>query len=103
MLFSFRPLINMLTGITESISTLIDNIFTDNLCDAHMSGIFDTDFSDHFPVFSILSSKAPAKDNNKLIISRKITPLGKLLLLMMLLTLNGWMSFKLIIQILHMT
>ena len=35
MSFSFRPLINMSTRITESTSTLIDNIFTNNFNDAH--------------------------------------------------------------------
>ena len=64
----------MSTRITESTSTLIDNIFTNNFNDAHISGIFYTDISDYFPVFSILSSKAPAKDKNKLATFRKITP-----------------------------
>ena len=40
MSFSFRPLINMPTRITELTSTLIDNVFTNNHCDAHISGIF---------------------------------------------------------------
>ena len=40
---------------------------------------FYTDISDHFPVFSILSFKAPTKDNNKLIMSRKITPSGQVI------------------------
>ena len=75
--FSFRPLINIPTRITESTSTLIDNIFTNNFKDAHISGIFYTDISDHFPVFSILSSKAPAKDKNKLTTFRKITLSGQ--------------------------
>ena len=77
MLLSFRTLINTPTGITESTSTLIDNIFTNNFNDAHISGIFYTDISDHFPVFSILSSKAPAKDNNELTTFRKIIPSGQ--------------------------
>ena len=63
--------------ITESSSTLIDNIFTNNFNDAHISGIFYTDISDHFTVFSILSFKAHAKDNNKLVMFRKITPSGQ--------------------------
>ena len=53
---------------------LIDNIFTNNLNDAQISGIFYTDISDNFPVFSILSSKALAKEKNKLTTFRKITP-----------------------------
>ena len=63
--------------ITESTSTLIDNIFTNNFNDAHISGIFYTDISDHFPVFSILSSKAPAQYKNKLTTFRKITASGQ--------------------------
>ena len=76
MSFSFKPLINMPTRITESNSTLIDNIFTNNFNDAHSSGVFYTDISDHFPVFSIFSSKAPAKDKNKLTFIN-ITPSGQ--------------------------
>ena len=79
----------MQTRITESTSTLIDNIFTNNFNHAHISGILYTDISGHFPVFSILSSKAPAKDKNKLTTFRKITPSSELLLKMILLTLTG--------------
>ena len=75
MSFSFRPQINMTTRITESTSILIDNIFTNNFNDAHISRIFYTEISDNFPVFSILSSKAPAKDKNKLTTLRKINSL----------------------------
>ena len=74
MSFSFMPLISMPIRITESTSTLIDNIFTNNFNDAHNSGIFYTDICNNFPVFAIFSSKAPANDNNKLITFIKITP-----------------------------
>ena len=67
----------MPTRITETTSTLINNIFTNNFNDAHISGIFITDISDHFPAFFIHSSKAPAKDKNKLTTFRKITPSGQ--------------------------
>jgi hypothetical protein len=53
--FSFRPLINMPTRITENTSTLIDNIFANELLLDHFSGILYTDISDHLPVFTMLS------------------------------------------------
>ena len=77
MSFSFRPLINMPTRNTESTSTLIDNIFKNNFNDAHISGICYTDISDHILVFFILSSRAPAKDENKLTTFGKVTPSGQ--------------------------
>ena len=93
----------MPTRIIESTSTLIENIFKNNFNHAYISGIFYIDISDHFPAFSILSSKAPAKDKNKHTTFRKITHSGQVTLKMILLTFNGWMSCKLITQILHMT
>ena len=50
---SFVPLINRPTRITEFSSTIIDNIFCNNL-DVYreqIPGILYTDLSDHFPVF----------------------------------------------------
>ena len=41
------------------------------------SQVFYTDISNHFPVFSILSSKAPAKDKNIQTTFRKIIPSGQ--------------------------
>ena len=77
MSFSFRPLTNMPTRIIESTSTLIDNVFTNNFNDVHISGIFCTEIVDNLRVFSILSSKAHAKDKNKDTTFRKITPSGQ--------------------------
>ena len=56
--FSFRPLINMPTRITETSCMLIDNIFTNDLSNENFSGILYSDISDHLPVFTLLSSKA---------------------------------------------
>ena len=53
--FTFLPLINRPTRITQYSATLIDNIFTNNLChdDLCFQGILVSDVSDHFPVFHI--------------------------------------------------
>ena len=66
--------------ITESTSTIMDNIFKNNLNDAHISGIFLHIHLWSLTVFSILSSKASAKDNNKLTTFRKITSSGQVTL-----------------------
>ena len=49
--FSFRPLLNMPTRITETSGTLIDNIFPNDLSNEHFCGILYSDISDHLPVF----------------------------------------------------
>ena len=51
---SFLPLITKPTRVTETSSTLIDNIFTNasNATDHH-TGIFYSDLSDHFPIYAI--------------------------------------------------
>ena len=53
--FTFLPLINRPTRIMQCSATLIDNIFTNNLChdDLCFQGILVSDVSDHFPVFHI--------------------------------------------------
>ena len=53
--YSYSPLINRPTRITETTATIIDNIFTNNhstLVDS-CHGILITDISDHFPIFHI--------------------------------------------------
>ena len=74
--FSFLPVITKPTRITETSSTLIDNIFTNDLdISNHSSGILCTDISDHFPVFtlnntctgsSLSSTPASTRENVKL-------------------------------------
>ncbi|ESN92085.1 hypothetical protein HELRODRAFT_184519, partial [Helobdella robusta] len=53
--FNFYPLISKPTRVSQSSSSLIDNIFTNNLS-VHSSGILLHDFSDHFPIFTTSSS-----------------------------------------------
>jgi hypothetical protein len=51
---SLFPLINRPTRICNESSTLIDNIFSNNIFnDTLCNGLFFTDITDHFPVFSI--------------------------------------------------
>lgn len=50
---AFLPLINKSTRISSTRSSLIDNIFSNSLDLEHMSGVIQTDISDHFPVFTI--------------------------------------------------
>ena len=56
----FYPLITALTRITVTTSSLIDNIFT-NTSEPHNNGIVVSDFSDHFPIYTITNN------SNKLI------------------------------------
>ena len=52
--FRFFPLITRPTRITSYTTTLIDNIFTNNLDNCIFSGLFFTDISDHLPIFCLL-------------------------------------------------
>lgn len=52
--YSFFPLINRPTRTTDQTSTLIDNIFTNDILHNNLlNGILLTDISDHFPVFTV--------------------------------------------------
>ena len=55
----FQPLILQPTRVTDSTSTLIDNIFSNDLSCRVTSGNILIQISDHFPQFSILSNSAP--------------------------------------------
>ena len=49
------PLITRPTRVTANQATLIDNIFTNNMCNSGtiIQGIFVTDITDHYPIFHI--------------------------------------------------
>ena len=49
----FIPKITLPTRISETSATLIDNIFTNNIDRAHVSGILSRKFSDHQMIFSL--------------------------------------------------
>ena len=57
---SLYPLITKPTRITANSSTLIDNVFTSELCVPIKSGILISDLTDHLPVFCLIGC------NNKL-------------------------------------
>ena len=64
--FYLFPLIIKPTRITEFSATLIDNIFTNNInTRKSLSGLFLTDISDHFPIFTILEIKDDTQKHNK--------------------------------------
>ena len=50
----FHPLISLRSRITPSSATLIDNIFTNNICVPMSSGLLVTSISDHLPVFALI-------------------------------------------------
>jgi hypothetical protein len=55
-LYSYNvfPLINKPTRINNVSATLIDNIYCNNTHQEFLNGIFYTDITDHFPIFSII-------------------------------------------------
>ena len=65
--YSFVPVINKPTRISNKSATLIDNIFVNDIDAAHFfHGILFTDISDHFPLFYIDSSSKLNKNQRKL-------------------------------------
>ena len=58
---SFVPLIDKPTRVTETSSSLIDNILTNNYGSNVLSGLFYNDITDHFPVFQITHFKFHAQ------------------------------------------
>ena len=72
--FLFRPLIHVPTRITNSSSTLIDNIFTNSLSFRECPGVFITDISDHLPIFAILDHQLTPSNKPKFISYRCKSP-----------------------------
>ena len=70
---SFIPLITLPTRIKHQSATLIDHIFTNNICQKYYAGIIINSLSDHFPVFYIEENKQP-KQQLPDKITRKINP-----------------------------
>ena len=70
---SFFPLITKPTRITQHTSTLIDNIFTNDLDQVQSSsnGLIFTDISDHLPIFHIASVSLKKCKSNMKISQRK--------------------------------
>ena len=59
-----QPLILQPTRVTDSTSTLIDNIFSNDVSSKVTSGNILIQISDHFPQFSILKNSAPDFTNS---------------------------------------
>ena len=60
--FGIFPLINKPTRVTDNSTTLIDNIFSNEVLNENMiNGIFYTKITDHFPIFSINCNKVIEK------------------------------------------
>ena len=57
-LFSFglHPLITRPTRITHNIKTLIDNIFTTDLCSHKQSGLIINDIGDRLPIYVMIDT-----------------------------------------------
>ena len=53
----FQPLISKPTRITPHTSSIIDNIFTNDICTEISSGLILSSISDHFPIFVKVSKK----------------------------------------------
>ena len=64
-LFSFGmiPLIKKPSRITSYSSTLIDNIFTNQMNQKIESGLLISDVTDHLPIFCIVSNNNTNNDN----------------------------------------
>ena len=75
--FSFRPLIDRPTRITPSSSTLIDNIFCNDLLSDISSGLFYTSISDHLPIFALLPGQHQDEAVPKTYTTTEYTPANK--------------------------
>ena len=51
------PVVNKPTRITEHSSTLIDNIFLNEVVNSNTSGVLIADVSDHLPIFTIINGE----------------------------------------------
>ena len=67
---SFVPLITRPTRITSNKATLTDNIFTNDIDNCAVSGLFVTDISDHLPIFCLSSKSQSNQTMNKYITFR---------------------------------
>ena len=65
------PLINKPTRFALGSASLIDNIFTNDVQNNHLSGLIFNDVSDHLPVFSIKRCILERQPNSKFINIRK--------------------------------
>ena len=55
--YNFFPTITKPTRVTSHSATLIDHIWSNNLPNLEISGIFYSSISDHFPIFNVFTAK----------------------------------------------
>lgn len=74
LLFShyFFPTITKPTRVTATSASLIDHIWTSNLQNHQVSGIYYTSISDHFPVFSVFSVDDNHRQSSKITVSKRL-------------------------------
>ena len=70
--YNFIPLITLPTRVTPNSSTIIDNILT-NVYKKHNNGVLLSDFSDHYPIFSITQNYLTSNSNSNKILKRKLS------------------------------
>ena len=63
---SYKSLINKPTRVQGHSSSIIDNIFTNDLESTHSSGILLADISDHFPIFTLKSCNSDSKNEHRI-------------------------------------
>ena len=69
--FAFFPVINKPTRISKNTSSLIDNIFCNDIIENVLfNGILYTDISDHPPIFSIINKSKTKCDTDKFVHKR---------------------------------
>lgn len=63
---SYKSLINKPTRVHGHSSSIIDNIFTNDLESTHSSGILLADISDHYPIFTLRNRSIDSKKKSKI-------------------------------------
>ena len=70
---SFIPLINRPTRIFRNNATIIDHILTNTfMTDKYLTGIVNTDISDHFPVFLVTDTDVNKTERSGFVFKRQI-------------------------------
>ena len=99
----FFPQITRPTRLSGKSNTLIDNIFTNDFCKPHLSGILVTPISDHLMQFCTIIGKKERSTKNypKYIEVEKPTPLAIHNFKQAIVKSNQWMSSALLKPVVH--
>lgn len=76
--YGFRPLISIPTRKTANSSTLIDNIYTNEIDHSIKSGTIFSDISDHLPIFAFTDYKVTKRTQPETLYIRKMHDSSKL-------------------------